>query len=245
LQSTGEAAKSFLDVVDLHSGYGETQIVFGANLEVREGEIVALIGPNGAGKTTFLKTIAGMISLTRGKVRVDSREIGGMAAHQVVREGLCYVPEGRRLFAGMTVLENLLVGAFSRNASRVEIDADLEGVYTYFPILKERRKQLAGKLSGGEQQMCALGRALMSRPRLMMVDEFSLGLAPMVVENLLGIINEIRAKGVSLLVVEQDVELILEISDRAYVLEQGLIRLSGDSKELLNNEEIRAAFLGL
>ncbi len=245
MQSTGEAAKSFLDVVDLHSGYGETQIVFGANLEVREGEIVALIGPNGAGKTTFLKTIAGMISLTRGKVRVDSREIGGMAAHQVVREGLCYVPEGRRLFAGMTVLENLLVGAFSRNASRVEIDADLEGVYTYFPILKERRKQLAGKLSGGEQQMCALGRALMSRPRLMMVDEFSLGLAPMVVENLLGIINEIRAKGVSLLVVEQDVELILEISDRAYVLEQGLIRLSGDSKELLNNEEIRAAFLGL
>jgi branched-chain amino acid transport system ATP-binding protein len=245
LQIAEEAPKTLLEVEDVHSGYGETQIIFGVGMKVREGEIVSLIGPNGAGKTTLLKTVAGVLAPYAGRIQFAGSEIAGLPAHHVIRLGLCYVPEGRGLFSGMTVEENLLVGSSGRRVGRREIESDLERAYGYFSILKERRKQLAGKLSGGEQQMCAIARGLMSRPKLMIVDEFSLGLAPLIVQHLLEIIGEIRETGVSLLVVEQDVELILELSDRGYVLEQGLIRLSGNSKELLNREEIRTAFLGL
>lgn len=232
-----------LKVRELSAGYGEVQVLWGVDLEVKRGEIVTLVGSNGAGKTTLLKVLSGLILPTSGEILFEDHSVTNSPPDERVRLGIAHVPEGRRLFAGMTVEENLKLGAYLRRDE--EVGMDLERVFRLFPELKARRRSLAGTLSGGEQQMCALGRALMSRPKLLLIDELSLGLAPVVVDRLLEAIHRIRAGGTTLLIVEQDVQTALEHADRAYVLESGRIVLEGEAADLLDDARIRNAYLGL
>ena len=234
---------ALLEVRDLKVAYGGIQALKGISLDVAPGELVALIGSNGAGKTTTLKALAGLLHPAAGKVLYAGKSLSNCAAYQRVRDGLALVPEGRGVFARLTVEENLQMGAYTRNDT-AQIGADLERMYALFPRLAERRKQLAGTLSGGEQQMVAMARALMSRPKLLMLDEPSMGLAPMMVAKIFETIRDISAQGVSILLVEQNAKLALEAARRGYVLESGLITLSDNAANLLGSDEVRRAYLG-
>ncbi|MCC2637723.1 MAG: transporter ATP-binding protein [Moraxellaceae bacterium] len=234
---------SLLQVDNLCVAYGGIQAVKGISLTVEEGELVTLIGANGAGKTTTLNTLGGLLAPVRGQIRYAGRDLAAIPAHDRVRHGLALVPEGRGIFARLSVGENLLMGAFHRKDKAV-IRADLEKAYGLFPRLREREQQLAGTLSGGEQQMLAIGRALMSKPRLLLLDEPSMGLAPLMVEKIFAIIREINAEGVAILLIEQNARLALAAASRAYVMESGAITLSGPAAELAADERVRAAYLG-
>ncbi|WP_322797044.1 ABC transporter ATP-binding protein [Tepidiforma sp.] len=230
-----------LDVQDLRAGYGAILAVKGISLTVEQGEIVTLIGSNGAGKSTTLRAISGVIRPRSGQVTFNGQRIDRLAPHAIVRLGLSHVPEGRGIFHSLTVYENLLMGAYQRSDP---LDDDLERVYRLFPRLKERLRQPAGTLSGGEQQMLAIGRALMARPRLLLLDEPSMGLSPVLVETIFQVIQAIRREGATVLLVEQNALMALEIADRAYVLESGLITLSGTGPELSRDDAVRRAYLG-
>ena len=234
---------AMLEVKDINVYYGAIHAIKGINLAVEEGEIVTLIGANGAGKSTTLRTISGLLKPKTGEINFLKKNIAGMPAHKIVREGISQVPEGRRIFAEMTVQENLELGAFTRT-DNAEIQNDFKMVFKRFPRLEERRLQLAGTLSGGEQQMLAMGRALMSRPKLLLLDEPSMGLAPLLIREIFNIIVDINKTGTTVLLVEQNANMALSIANRAYVLETGRITLSGDAKELAASEDIRKAYLG-
>ena len=233
---------TILKVDDINVYYGSIHAIKGISFEVNEGEIVTLIGANGAGKSTTLNTISGLLHSKTGHIEFMGEPLNHVPSHKVVSKGLALVPEGRRIFLQMSVQENLDMGAFSRRGGN--IDADMERVFEQFPRLKERRKQVAGTLSGGEQQMLAVGRALMSRPKLLLLDEPSLGLAPLVVQDIFSIIREINKQGVTVLLVEQNANMALKAANDAYVLETGSITLSGTGAELLANEQVRKAYLG-
>ncbi len=235
---------ALLVLENVHTYYGSVHALKGINLTVEEGEIVTLIGANGAGKTTTLKTISGLIKPREGRIIFDGQELNKVPAHKIVYMGISHAPEGRKIFPTLTVEENLLLGAYSLGNDRKAIEANKERVFALFPRLAERRKQLAGTLSGGEQQMLAIGRALMSRPRLLLLDEPSLGLAPMLVKAIFETIKEINRQGVTILLVEQNARAALKLAQRAYVLETGRIVLSGPSHELLQDERVRKAYLG-
>lgn len=238
-------AKNLLLELDrVSTGYGDIQVLHGVSAEVYEGEIVALLGANAAGKSTTLRLISGLIPAWEGEVRFEGRPITRLPAEKRVELGIVQVPEGRRLFPFMTVRENLLLGAYNYRA-RDQVRANLERVLQLFPVLAERQGQLAGSLSGGEQQMCAIGRALMARPRLLMLDEPSLGLAPIVVRHIYEILPAIRDSGVTILLVEQNVKEVLRLADRAYVLENGRVVLAGLSEQVREDERLRRAYLGL
>jgi len=230
-----------LTVKDIHVYYGPIHAIKGVSFEVNDGEIVALIGANGAGKSTILKTVSGLLHPKTGSIEFNGEDITKVEPHRIVKKGLAHVPEGRRIFLRMTVMENLEMGAFTQKSVREE---DLERIFERFPRLKERRKQIAGTLSGGEQQMLAIGRALMSHPKLLMLDEPSMGLAPILVEQIFEIIKELNDSGTTILLVEQNAGMALESADRAYVLETGNITLSGTGAELMCSEEVRKAYLG-
>jgi branched-chain amino acid transport system ATP-binding protein len=232
-----------LKINDINVYYGAIHALKGISLEVPEGEIVTLIGANGAGKSTTLRTISGLLRPKTGQITFEGKNIAGIAAQEIVRMGVCQVPEGRRIFANMTVLENLELGAYIRTDSKGIAD-DLKAVFKRFPRLLERKSQVAGTLSGGEQQMLAIGRALMSRPRLLLMDEPSMGLAPLLVKEIFAIIKEINAGGTTILLVEQNAHMALSIAQKAYVLETGRITLSGTAKELSESEAVRKAYLG-
>lgn len=234
---------TMLTINDINVFYGAIHAIKGVSLEVNEGEIVTLIGANGAGKSTILRTISGLLKPKTGSIQFEGQEIAGMPAHEIVKTGISQVPEGRRIFAEMTVLENLELGAFARK-DKDGIKADMELVFNRFPRLKERIGQLAGTLSGGEQQMLAMGRALMSRPKLLLLDEPSMGLAPLLIKEIFAIIQDINKTGTTVLLVEQNANMALSIAHRAYVLETGRITLSGDAKELAASDEVRKAYLG-
>ncbi|WP_093795078.1 ABC transporter ATP-binding protein [Sporomusa acidovorans] len=232
-----------LNIDNINVYYGAIHALKGISVEVNQGEIVTLIGANGAGKSTTLRTISGLLKPKSGKIMFEDQNIAGIAAQNIVKMGISQVPEGRRVFAHMTVLENLEMGAYLRSNSK-EIKADMDMVFGRFPRLAERRGQLAGTLSGGEQQMLAMGRALMSRPRILLLDEPSMGLAPLLVKEIFSIIRDINATGTTILLVEQNAHMALSIANKAYVLETGRITLSGDAKQLAESEEIRKAYLG-
>ena len=234
---------SLLQLSNLQVAYGGIRAVKGIDLEVGEGELVCLIGANGAGKTTTLRAITGLVRAAGGEVRYDGAEISGLKVHEIARRGLALVPEGRGIFAQLTIDENLAMGAYSRKDAAA-VAGDVDRAFTLFPRLKERRTQVAGTLSGGEQQMLAIARALMSRPRLLLLDEPSMGLAPLMVERIFEVIRGIAAEGVTMLLVEQNARLALEVSHRGYVLEGGSVALSGAARELLHNPRIREAYLG-
>ncbi len=232
-----------LALEDLHASYGHVQALRGLDLVVREGELVCLIGANGAGKTSTLRAISGLLRAARGRIVFDGAPIHGAAPAAILRAGIAHCPEGRRVFPYLTVRENLEMGAYVRRDRR-EVEDDLERVSTHFPVLTERRRQTAGTLSGGEQQMLAIARALMSRPRLILFDEPSLGLAPALVETTFGIIADIRRRGTTVLMVEQNAYLALRMADRAYVMETGRIVLEGPARALLDDDHVRRAYLG-
>jgi len=233
-----------LDVAGINVFYGRVQALRGVSLSINPGEIVALIGSNGAGKTTTLRTISGLNHATTGRVVFDGRDISAIPAHDVVRAGIGHAPEGRRLFPRMIVFDNLMMGTYARK-DRAGIQADVARVYDLFPRLKERTKQLAGTLSGGEQQMLAIGRALMARPKLLMLDEPSLGLAPILCELIFRVLTDINEQGTPILLVEQNASKALEIAHRAYVLETGSIVQTGTGKELLSSPDVQRAYLGM
>ena len=233
---------AMLAVNDIHVYYGSIHAVKGVSLEVNEGEIVTLIGANGAGKSTVLNTISGLLHPRGGSVTFMGQDLKGVPPHKLVARGMAQVPEGRRIFLQMTVEENLEMGAYTQ--SKASIDGSIEDVYRRFPRLQERRKQIAGTLSGGEQQMLAMGRALMSHPRLLMLDEPSMGLAPILVEQIFEIIQRLHQKGTTILLVEQNAQMALSVADRGYVLETGRITLTGPGKELLADEAVKKAYLG-
>ncbi|HWQ59032.1 MAG TPA: ABC transporter ATP-binding protein [Clostridia bacterium] len=232
---------ALLSVDNIEVYYGRIRAVKGVSFEVREGEIVSLIGANGAGKSTILKTVSGLIRPKTGKIEFLNQDITKAEPHAIVRRGIAHVPEGRRVFARMSVMENIEMGAYIHGKAAEE---ELENAFTRFPRLRERRRQLAGTLSGGEQQMLAMARALMSKPTLMMMDEPSMGLSPILVEQIFEIIVELRAAGTTILLVEQNANKALRITDRTYVLETGRVTLSGNSAELLESEEVKRAYLG-
>jgi branched-chain amino acid transport system ATP-binding protein len=227
----------------VHVAYGDIPALKGVALEVRQGEIVTLLGNNGAGKTTTLRTISGLLVPTRGVVTLEGESLAGVPAHAVVRRGIAHVPEGRRIFNRLTVRENLTMGAYTRNDTAV-IASDLERVFALFPRLLERTTQTAGTLSGGEQQMLAIGRALMARPRLLLLDEPSMGLAPVLVEQIFDTVRDINTQGTTILLVEQNAAMALAVAQRGYVIETGAIVLSGTAAELADNPEVRRAYLG-
>ena len=233
-----------LEVKDLKVAYGKIQAIKGISLNVKQGEIVTLVGANGAGKTTLLKTISGILKPSDGVINFEGKDIQSIAPHDRVIEGLCQAPEGRGIFPGMTVLENLEMGKYARKDWKKELAEDLERMYTLFPRLKERQNQAGGTLSGGEQQMLSIGRALMSRPRLLLLDEPSMGLAPMFIQQIFKIIREIQSQGVSILLVEQNAAQALSCANRAYILETGNIVKEGAGKDLLNDDAIKKAYLG-
>ena len=234
---------SLLALESLHVSYGGIRAVKGIDLSVAAGEVVCLIGANGAGKTTTLKAITGIVRAAGGSITYDGQPIQGLRVHEIARRGLAMVPEGRGIFAQLTIDENLAMGAYARR-DRGALAADVERAFTLFPRLRERRGQVAGTLSGGEQQMLAIARALMSRPRLLLLDEPSMGLAPLMVEKIFEVVREIAAEGVTLLLVEQNARLALQSSHRGYVLEGGTITLSGEARQLLGDPRIREAYLG-
>jgi len=233
-----------LTLSEVSAAYGSFQALFGVSLSVSNGEAVGVIGPNGAGKTTLMRVISGMLAATAGEVRLLGNAITQLPSHRIVAEGIAHVPENRRLFARLTVEENLRMGAYIP-AARQHVAERLHWVYELFPRLRERRSQLAGTMSGGEQQMCAIGRALMSQPKLLLMDEPSAGLAPLAVEQVFELVRRIRAEGFTVLIVEQNVQQVLALVDRAYLLEAGYIHLSGSAAELRENEAIRKAYMGL
>jgi len=237
-------ADSILKVTDMCAGYGSVPVLHGISLEVCEGELVAIVGANGAGKTTTMRTIAGLMRPTRGSVEFYGENVTGLPAHVMVKKGLTYVPEGRRLFQKLSVRENLELGAFAER-NRDTIEERLDRVYDLFPILKERSDQKAETMSGGEQQMLAIARGLMSAPKLILLDELSLGLQPSLVERVLRAVTEIRRFNVTVLMVEQRVLEALEIADRGYVIQSGRVVMSGPSGQLLNSEEVKRAYLGM
>lgn len=232
-----------LKVTDLVVSYGGIEALKGIDIEVNKGEIVTLVGANGAGKSTLLRSIVGLVKPKGGSISYEGQIILGEKSQNIVTKGITLVPEGRRVFPNLTVLENIKLGAYFRKDTK-DIEKDIDWVYSLFPRLKERSWQQAGTLSGGEQQMLAVGRALMSRPKLLMMDEPSLGLAPLIVKDIFNIIKEIRDKGVTILLIEQNANVALKIADRGYVLETGNITIEGSGKELLNNEDIKKAYLG-
>lgn len=234
---------NLLEIQGLQVGYGGIHAVKGIDLHIAPGELVALIGSNGAGKTTTLKSLAGLIQPAAGQIRYDGQSLNAIPAHQRVSMGIALVPEGRGVFARLSIAENLLMGAYSRS-NQTEIMDDLARMYALFPRLVERREQLAGTLSGGEQQMLAMARALMSRPRLLMLDEPSMGLAPLMVKKIFETIQEVASQGMSILLVEQNARLALQVARRGYVMEGGLITLSGDSAELSGSDAVQRAYLG-
>ena len=234
---------ALLEIKDLEVSYGIIKAIKGISFDVNEGEVIALIGANGAGKTTILHTITGLITADRGTVQFEGKEITKVPAHKIVGMGMAHVPEGRRVFANLTVLQNLKMGAYTRK-DKNEIEKTLETVYTRFPRLKERQNQMAGTLSGGEQQMLAMGRALMSHPKIILMDEPSMGLSPIFVNEIFDIIQEVSKSGTTVLLVEQNAKKALSIADRAYVLETGKIVLEGKASDLLNNDSIKKAYLG-
>lgn len=235
--------ENMLKINDINVFYGAIHAIKGVSLEVNKGEIVTLIGANGAGKSTILRTISGLLKPKSGTIQFEGQEIAGMPAHEIVKTGISQVPEGRRIFAEMSVLENLELGAFTRK-DKDGVRSDMDMVFERFPRLKERIGQLAGTLSGGEQQMLAMGRALMSRPRLLLLDEPSMGLAPLLIKEIFAIIQDINKTGTTVLLVEQNANMALSIAHRAYVLETGRITLKGDAKELAASDEVRKAYLG-
>ena len=237
-----EKKPPLLKVNGIHVYYGAIHAIKGISLEVNEGEIVTLIGANGAGKSTTLNTIAGLLKPRQGSIAFAGMPVDGTSASKMVYKGLSLCPEGRRIFQQMTVKENLEMGAFSR--PNEEIAASIDRVYSFFPRLKEREKQVAGTLSGGEQQMLAMGRALMSKPRLMMLDEPSMGLAPILVEQIFDIIREMNAAGTTILLVEQNAQMALSVANRAYVMETGRITMEGDADDLMHDDNVRKAYLG-
>jgi branched-chain amino acid transport system ATP-binding protein len=239
----GNATTPLLELDDVHTFYGRIEAIKGVSLTVNPGEIVTLIGANGAGKSTTLRTIQGINHPKVGSVRFEGREIRNATPHEIVKMGIAQSPEGRRLFPRMTVRENLEMGAFQRT-DRSEIEKDIEYVYSLFPRLQERRDQKAGTLSGGEQQMCSIGRAMMARPRLLLLDEPSMGLAPILVDKIFEIVQQINSEGTTILLVEQNALIALGIADRGYVLETGKIVLADDAKALADNEQVRKAYLG-
>ena len=234
---------AMLTVENLEVNYGVIKAIRGISLEVNEGEIISLIGANGAGKTTTLHTITGLLPAKSGKVTFNGRDLTHVPAHKIVSMGMAHVPEGRRVFQQLTVQDNLLLGAYTRK-EKGEISDSLESVFDRFPRLKERRRQIAGTLSGGEQQMLAIGRALMSRPRMLLLDEPSMGLSPILVQEILSCVTEVNRDGTTVLLVEQNAKMALSISNRAYVLETGLISLEGSARELLDNEQVKQAYRG-
>src|SRR6202158_4962626 len=233
-----------LELKSIDAGYGSFQALFGVNLEVKAGEAVGVIGPNGAGKTTLMRVISGLIRPSKGAIAMQGTDVLATPPHRIVSLGIAHVPENRRLFPRLTVDDNLKMGAFMPDA-RAQYAERLEFVFDLFPRMKERRSQMAGTMSGGEQQMCAIGRALMSHPKLLLLDEPSAGLAPVVVQQVFDLVRRIRAEGLTVLIVEQNVQQVLEIVDRAYLLEVGSIKLAGTSASLRNNESIRKAYMGL
>ncbi len=243
--SESHGGASLLEVRGLAGGYDDVQVLWGVDLSVREGEIVAIVGSNGVGKSTFLRMLSGVLPHRAGTVALDGEPLGGMSPEGIVAKGISHVPEGRRLFAAMSVEENLLMGAYARKMADQELAADLERVYGFFPRLAERKSQLAGSMSGGEQQMCAIARGLMARPRLLLIDELSLGLAPRLVEELCGFVRQINEEGVAIILVEQDVLTAFELAGRAYVFETGRVTISGTSDELLANPQVKRAYLGM
>ncbi|MBS7341060.1 MAG: ABC transporter ATP-binding protein [Lachnospiraceae bacterium] len=234
---------ALLEIKDLEVFYGMIQAIKGVSFQVNEGEVIALIGANGAGKTTILHTVTGLLEAKKGSVFFDGKDITKTPAHKIVSMGMAHVPEGRRVFANLSVYQNLRMGAYTRK-DKQEIEETLKTVYKRFPRLEERKNQLAGTLSGGEQQMLAMGRALMSHPRIILMDEPSMGLSPIFVNEIFDIIKEVSASGTTVLLVEQNAKKALSISDRGYVLETGKIVLEGRSEDLLNNDSIKKAYLG-
>lgn len=235
---------SLLDITGLASGYGDVQVLWGIDLSVAQGEIVAIVGPNGAGKTTLLSTISGMVRARQGQIVFEGEDISRAAPDAVVARRVIHVPEGRRLFPTLTVKDNLLLGAYARTDNVQQIRRDLDHVYSIFPILAERADQVATSMSGGEQQMCAIGRGIMAKPKLLLIDELSLGLAPRAVELLAEALMLINRDGISILLVEQDVVTAFELAHRAYVIESGRVRMSGATSVLMEDPSVKSAYLG-
>ena len=233
-----------LDIQNLEVSYGKIRAIKGISLNVKQGEVVVLVGANGAGKTTLLKTISGLLNPSAGSIKFQGLDLTKISPHQRVIEGICQAPEGRGIFPGMTVEENLRIGKYSRATAKAEMDEDLSRIFDLFPRLKDRRTQLGGTLSGGEQQMLSIGRALMSRPKMLLLDEPSMGLAPKFIATIFEIIQEIKKQDVTILLVEQNAAKALQIADRAYVLETGVISKEGSGQGLLNDPAVRAAYLG-
>ena len=233
-----------LELNNLTAGYGSFQALFSVDLEVKEGEAIAVIGPNGAGKTTLLRTISGMLPVQSGNLSMEGTSLKDVPPYRIIDFGIAHVPENRRLFSSMSIEDNLRMGAFTPNA-RPHFEERLDFIFDLFPRLKERRSQIAGTLSGGEQQMCAIGRALMSSPKLLLMDEPSAGLAPVIVNQVFQLVQQIRDQGLTVLIVEQNIEQVLKIVDRAYLMEVGAIKISGKAEELIQSESIRKAYVGL
>jgi branched-chain amino acid transport system ATP-binding protein len=235
--------KTLLKVTGLKVSYGGIQAVKGVDFEVHEGELVSLIGSNGAGKTTTMKAITGTLAINGGDIEYLGKSIKGQGPWDLVKQGLAMVPEGRGVFTRMTIMENLQMGAYIRD-DKAEIEADIEKMFTIFPRLRERKDQLAGTMSGGEQQMLAMGRALMSRPQVLLLDEPSMGLSPIMVDKIFEVVKDVYAQGVTVLLVEQNASRALSIADRGYVMESGIVTMTGDAKSMLNDPKVRAAYLG-
>ncbi len=233
-----------LRVKAVESGYGDINVLWGVDLEVEEKDMVALVGANGVGKSTLLRTISGLLRPRKGEISFRGESLVNKTCEEIVKSGVSHIPEGRQLFPGLTVRENLIMGGYVRS-DLDGMNRDMEWVFDLFPVLRDRVNQLAGTLSGGEQQMCAIGRGLMATPQLLIIDELSLGLAPVITEQILEVIQEVHKNGLTLLIVEQDVQSILEICNRGYVMETGKIALEGNSSELLRNEHVKQAYLGL
>ena len=233
-----------LELNNLTAGYGSFQALFSVNLEVKKGEAIGVIGPNGAGKTTLLRTISGMLPVQSGNLSMEGTSLKDVPPYRIIDFGIAHVPENRRLFSSMSIEDNLRMGAFTPNA-RPHFEERLDFIFDLFPRLKERRSQIAGTLSGGEQQMCAIGRALMSSPKLLLMDEPSAGLAPVIVNQVFQLVQQIRDQGLTVLIVEQNIEQVLKIVDRAYLMEVGAIKISGKAEELIQSESIRKAYVGL
>lgn len=232
-----------LEIDALEAGYGDVQVLWGVDLSVTAGSITCIVGSNGAGKTTFLRTLSGLVQTKAGKVRFDDRDLTGATPDIVLKAGIAHVPEGRRLFKGLTVEDNLRLGAYLRRDDG--IDDDLDRIYEIFPILKDRRRQDATTMSGGEQQMCAIGRGIMSRPRLLLIDELSLGLAPKAVDRLSAALRDVNARGITILLVEQDVMTAFDLASEAYVIDMGRVVKSGATRDLADDPAIREAYMGL